>query len=81
MNDINEIKDSKLNELKKHLNILEDFTNSSNNKINNLKKMFDKKNMEKEELKIEVQKMFTKIRNELKNREDLLFYELDKKFN
>ena len=81
INDINEIKDSKLNELKKYLIILEDFTNPSNNKINNLKKLFDKKNMEKEYLKIEVQKMCTKIRNKLNNREDLLLYKIDKIFN
>ena len=43
--------------------------------------MLDKKDREKEELKIEVQKTFTKIRNKLNQREDLLFYEIDEKFN
>ena len=63
--EINEIKDSKLNDLKKNLNLLEDFTNNLDNSINNFKKLFDEKNKGKEELKEKVQKIFTKIRDDL----------------
>ena len=78
---ISEIKDSKLNELKKNLNILEDLTNFLNNSMNNLKNLFDKINKDKEELKAQVQKIFTKIRNELNDREDLLYLEIDELFD
>ena len=42
-----------------------------------MKNFLDKK----EELKLEVQKVFTKIRNELNNREDLLLSEIDDQFD
>ena len=79
--EISEIKDSKLNELKKNLNLLEDFTNTLENSINNLKKMFEEKNKDKEEFKAQVQKIFTKIRNELDAQEDLLYSEIDEQFD
>jgi len=78
--EIGEIKDSKLNDLKKNLNSLEDFANSLSNSINNLKELFDKKDKEKEALKLKVQKIFTKIRNELNYREDLILDEIDEQF-
>ena len=37
-------------------------------------------NENKEELKLKIQKIFTKIRNELNNREDEILLEVDKKF-
>jgi len=49
--------------------------------INDLQIMLNKINEKKEELKITIQKIFTKIRNELNNREDELLLEIDKKFN
>jgi len=79
--EINEIKDSKLNDLKKNLNLLEDFSKSLTDSINNLEKLFDKKEKDKETLKVRVQKVFTKIRNELNDREDLLLSEIDKQFD
>lgn len=79
--EINEIKDSKLNDLKKNLNLLEDFSKSLTDSINNLEKLFDKKEKDKETLKVRVQKVFTKIRNELNDREDLLISEIDKQFD
>ena len=46
-----------------------------------LKIIFDKIVKNKEELKLEIQKVFTKIRNELHEREDKLLMELDNNFN
>ena len=44
-------------------------------------KFYLKKNENKEELKLNIQNIFTKIRNELNKREDELLFEVDKKFN
>ena len=38
-------------------------------------------NQNKEELKLKIQNIFTKLRNILNNREDELLLEVDKKFN
>ena len=48
--------------------------------MDKIKKFFGKINENKEQLKIKMQKTFTKIRNELNNREDELLSEIDKKF-
>ena len=55
-------------------NILSNFKES----INELEKMIDKGNEEKENIKLKIQKLFTKIRNALNKREDELFLEVDK---
>ena len=49
--------------------------------IKNLKEIFEKVNESKEKLKLEIQKIFRKIRTELNNREDILLIELDNNFN
>ena len=78
---IKEIKDEKKNKLKENLKCLKDLSNSLESSINELKKFFDKINENKEELKLEIQKIFTNIRNNLNNREDKLLMEVDKEFN
>ena len=49
--------------------------------IDNLKIIIEKITKNKEELKLNIQKIFTKIRNELNNREDDLLLEVDQKYN
>ena len=49
--------------------------------FNELKKIIDKINENKENLKTDIQKIFTKIRQALNEREDFLLSEVDKKFN
>ena len=78
---IKEIKDEKKNILKENINFLKDLPNTLEKSINDLQIMLNKINEKKEELKIEIQKIFTKIRNELNNREDELLLEIDQKFN
>ena len=46
-----------------------------------MKKIYEKINKNKEEIKINIQKIFTKIRTELNNREDELLLDVDKKFD
>ena len=46
-----------------------------------LKEIFKKIEKDKEELKLEVQKIFTKIRNNINDREDKLLLDIDNLFN
>jgi len=78
---IKEIKDEKKNKLKENIKCLKDLSNSLESSINELKKLFDKINENKEEFKLKIQKIFTNIRNNLNNREDELLLEVDKEFN
>ena len=48
--------------------------------MNNLKKIIEKKEEEKEKSKLEIQNIFTKIRTALNDKEDKLLIEIDKKF-
>ena len=78
---VKEIKDEKKSKLKENIKCLTDLSNSLESSIKELKKIFDKINENKEELKLEIQKIFTNIRNNLNNREDELLLEVDKEFN
>ena len=46
-----------------------------------LKSIFEEINKNKEELKIKVQTIFTKIRNVLNEKEDKLIYDIDEQYN
>ena len=48
--------------------------------IKELNEIIENIDKNKEEIKLEIQKTFTKIRNELNNREDQLLLEVDEKF-
>ena len=75
---IGEIKDEKKNNLKNNIKILEDLTNTLVESINKLKNLLDTIENNKEDLKLKVQKIFTKIRNCLNEREEELLLEIDK---
>ena len=75
---ISKIKNRKKKKLQENITNLEELSNKLEPSINELKTIFIEINESKEKLKIEVQKVFTKIRNELNNREDVLFLEIDK---
>ena len=75
--DIENIKDEKRNKLKENIKILEDLSNSFNNIFKELKEIFEKVEKNKEDLKLTVQKAFTKIRTALNEREDKLLEEID----
>ena len=77
---INEIKEEKKNKLAENLKILEDISNDIKESINSIKIIYDKMIENKEELKLNVQKVFTKIRNKINNREDELLLEIDQKY-
>ena len=56
-------------------------SNNLKDKINELKNIFEKINENKENLKLKIQKIFTKIRNEINNREDELLSEIEQNYN
>jgi len=78
---IKNIKEEKKNKLKENIKYLEDLSASLKDSIQKLKNIFEKINLSKEELKINIQKVFTKIRNALNTKEDELLSEVDEKFN
>ena len=78
---IENIKEDKKNKLKENLNNLEKLSNTIDDSIYKFKLLYEKINKNKEELKLKIQKIFTKIRNILNEREDELLSEVDKKFD
>ena len=78
---IKEIKDEKKNKLRENIKILENFSKSLELSINELKKLFDEINENKEQMKLKIQKIFTNLRSALNNREDELMNEIDKEFD
>ena len=77
---IEEVKDQMKDNLNQNIKLLEELSISLDKSINELKDIFEKINENKEEIKIKIQKIFTKLRNELNNREDELINKVDKKF-
>ena len=75
---IEEIKDEKINNLKENIKYLEDILDTFEKSINLIKNMNVKINENKEKFKLKIQNIFTKLRNELNNREDKLLLDIDK---
>ena len=78
---IEEIKDKKKNKLNENILNLNELSKTLEESINKLKNIFEKINENKEELKLKTQKIFTKIRSVLNEREDMILLEIDKKFD
>ena len=67
--------------MEQNLNNINNLSKTLYKSINELKIIFEKIKENKEELKLNIQKIFTKIRNELNNREDQLLLEVDEKYD
>ena len=78
---VKKIEDEKRNKLKENINNLEELYKQIDKSINELKRIFEEINKNKEELKMNVQTIFTKIRNVLNEKEDKLLNEIDEQFN
>ena len=78
---IEEIKDEKKNKLNENIKYLEDFSEKIDNLINELKALFENINKSKEELKMKISNLFTKLRNTINEREDELLLELENIFD
>ena len=60
---IKDIKKDRKNKLNENIKILENLSNNIEESINKIKLIYEKINERKEEFKLKVQKLFTKIRN------------------
>ena len=78
---IENIKKEKKNKLVENIKSLEELENKFNETLKDLGNLFDKIEKDKEELKLEVQKIFTKIRKALNDREDKLLLDIDNIYN
>ena len=74
------IKEEKEKNSKENINNLEKNLSYFKDSLIELNKIIDKKNEEKEMIKIKIQRLFTKIRNELNKREDELYLQVDKNY-
>ena len=77
---IEDIKEEKKNAFIENIKKLENYSNTIEQIIKNLKMRTEKVNENKEGLKLKIQELFTKIRNILNKREDELLLEVDQKF-
>ena len=64
-----------------NIKCLEGLENKLNESIKELKEIIQKIEKDKEELKLEVEKIFTKIRNAINEREDKLLLDIDNIYN
>ena len=78
---IEEIKSEKKNKLEENIQSLEQLSLTLEESINKLKIIFEKINEDKENLKQKIQNIFTKIRNEINNREDTIISDIDKYYD
>ena len=78
---IEDIKDEKKNNLNDNIKYLENLSQNIEETIKNLKNILVKINEDKEKLKLEIQNVFTKLRNIINEREDQLLWNVDKQFD
>ena len=78
---IDDVKDEKRNKLKENINNLEELNNKIDESINKLKEIFEQINKNKDDLKLKVQGIFTKLRSALNDKEDKLLLDIDEYYN
>jgi len=78
---IEDVKTEKMSKLKENIKKLEELSNDLQESIDKLKIIFETINESKETIKNDIQKIFTKLRNELNNREDEILLEIENKYN
>ena len=78
---IEKIKDEKKNKLNLNIKYLQDLSKNLEKTINEIKTIFYNISKSWEEIKLNIQKIFTKIRTSINEREDELLSEIDNKFN
>ena len=77
---IEDIKEEKKNSLKNNIQNLEKLSKNIEETINKYKDIYENLNKKKEDLKLEILNIFTRIRNCLNDRENELLSDIDKKF-
>ena len=81
INLLEEIEDKKRKKLQENINNLNELYNQIDPTINKLKKMFEKINKNNDDIKLQIQSIFTKLRNTLNEREDKLLLDIDEYYN
>ena len=71
----------KNNKLKENIKFLEELLKTFENSMNEIKKISEKINEDKEKAKLNIQNIFTKIRSVLNEREEELLKEIDEKYD
>ena len=77
---VKDIEEEKRNKLKENMKWLCDVSANLEQSLNQMKSFSEKINEKKEKIKLNIQNVFTKIRNELNNREDELLSKIDKEY-
>ena len=77
---IKEIKNEKKKQLNENMKFLEESLKSAEESINKLKEIYDKMIESKENVKLKISKIFTKLRNIVNEREEYLLTQIDKIF-
>ena len=77
---LKDIKEEKKSKLKDNIQYLEELSIKLDESIENFKIIFEKINESKEKIKKDIQNIFTKLRNELNNKEELLLKNVDNYF-
>ena len=78
---IKKMKDEKRNKLKENINNLEELYNQIDKSINKLKEIYEQINKNKDDLKLKIQGIFTKLRSILNEKEDKLLLDIDENYN
>jgi hypothetical protein len=78
---IKNIEEEKRNLLKENIKYLEDLFKNTKDISNKFQKVYDEISEKKDAVKLQIQKMFTKLRNTLNNREDYLLLEIEQTFD
>ena len=78
--EIEEIKEEKKNKYEENIKYLENLSHNIQESINNLKLIYEKIEESKEQLISNVQKIFTKLRTALNEREDELLLNINEKY-
>ena len=77
---IKNISEEKKNKLKENINYLEDLSKGFDKAIEEIKNLIINLESDKEELKLQIQKIFTKIRAKLDEREEQLLKDIDEQY-
>ena len=78
---IEKIADEKKNKLNENIKYLENISLTIEKSMEELKKIIEKIDEDKDNLKLKVSKIFTKLRNAINSREDEILADIDKKYN
>ena len=78
---IKKIENEKRFKLKENMNNLEELYNKIEQSIKKLKEIYEQKNKNRDDLKLKVQSIFTKLRSALNEKEDKLLSDIDEYYN